>query len=88
VVLPAGPEINPYIGLGVNWSIFTDSELERNALGLPDNAKLETDDSFGGDAQIGADFYFTDHWFANVDIRYIGLTTDLTIKNATKTAGP
>jgi outer membrane protein len=48
---------NPYVGAGVNWSIFTDSELRQNALGLPSNAKLETSDSFGADVQIGADYY-------------------------------
>ena len=30
-----GKAFNPYVGLGVNWSIFTDSELRQNALGLP-----------------------------------------------------
>ena len=74
-------KINPYVGVGVNWAIFMSSDLKKNALGLPSNAKLETSDSFGGDAQIGADIQLYDHWFVNLDVRYIGVTTDLTVRN-------
>ena len=73
---------NPYVGAGVNWTIFTSSELRKGALGLPQNAKLETSDSFGGDVQIGADYYFSKHWLVNGDVRYIGVTTDVDVKNA------
>jgi outer membrane protein len=76
-----GHTINPYIGAGVNWAIFTSSDLKKNALGLPDNAKLETSDSFGADGQIGVDIKVADHWFLNADVRYIGVTTDLTVRN-------
>ena len=76
-----GHWFNPYIGAGVNWTIFTNSELRKGALGLPQNAKLETGDSFGGDAQIGVDVEVAKHWFVNADIRYLGLTTDLTVRN-------
>ncbi len=74
-------KINPYVGVGVNWAIFTSSDLKKNALGLPDNAKLETSDSFGADGQIGADIQLYDHWFMNLDVRYIGVTTDVDIRN-------
>ena len=74
-------KINPYVGVGVNWAIFTDSSLKKGALGLPSNAKLETSDSFGADGQIGADISLYDHWFVNLDVRYIGVTTDLTVRN-------
>jgi outer membrane protein W len=77
-----GHKINPYVGVGVNWAIFTSSDLKKNALGLPDNAKLETGDSFGADGQIGADIQLYDHWFANLDVRYIGVTTDVDVRNA------
>ena len=76
-----GHWFNPYIGAGVNWTIFTNSELNKGALGLPQNAKLETSDSFGGDAQIGVDVEVAKHWFVNADIRYLGLTTDVTVRN-------
>ena len=77
-----GHKINPYIGAGVNWTIFTSSDLSKGALGLPQNAKLETSDSFGGDAQIGVDIEVAKHWFVNADIRYLGLTTDVDVRNA------
>jgi outer membrane protein W len=78
---------NPYVGAGVNWTIFTSSDLRKGALGLPQNAKLQTSDSFGGDVQIGADYYFSKHWLVNGDVRYIGLTTDVDVTNATSTGG-
>ena len=78
---------NPYVGAGVNWTIFTSSDLRKGALGLPQNAKLETSDSFGADVQIGADYYFSKHWLVNGDVRYIGLTTDVDVKNATSAGG-
>jgi outer membrane protein W len=74
-------KINPYVGVGVNWAIFMSSDLKKNALGLPDNAKLETSDSFGADGQIGADIQLYDHWFMNLDVRYIGVTTDVDVRN-------
>jgi outer membrane protein W len=78
---------NPYVGVGATWAIFTSSELRKGALGLPQNAKLETSDSFGADVQIGADYYFSKHWLVNGDVRYLGLSTDVDVKNATAAGG-
>ncbi|NJD31877.1 MAG: OmpW family protein, partial [Gammaproteobacteria bacterium] len=66
---------SPYVGVGANWTIFSGEEV-RGAAGLPAGTKLKLSDSFGADAQVGADWRVTPHWFVNTDIRYVGVTTD------------
>ena len=76
---------NPYIGVGFNTTMFSGESLTSDArdlfeaLGLT-NAKLQLDTSTGVAAQIGVDWYFSDKWFANVDLRYIDIGTDAKIK--------
>jgi len=76
---------NPYIGVGFNTTMFSSESLTSDArelfaaLGLT-NAKLQLDTSTGVAAQVGIDWYFSDKWFANVDVRYIDIGTDAKIK--------
>ena len=60
--------IAPYIGVGVNWTIFFDEKI--------DGADLSLDDSFGLAAQIGFDWVFANNWLLNADVRYIQIETD------------
>ena len=71
-------DFQPYVGLGVNWTTFYDTELasEFEAEGID---KLCLDDSFGLAAQIGGDWQLNDNWVANLDIRYIDIETDATV---------
>jgi len=82
--LPGGM-FDIYVGVGFNATLFSSESLNSDArdlfeaLGLT-NAKLKLDTSTGVAAQIGADWYFGDQWFANLDVRYIDLGTDATIE--------
>jgi outer membrane protein W len=69
--------IRPYVGAGVNWTMFTGEELRGDAKGL---GKLRLDDSFGGAVQVGADFMLNDNWFFNADVRYIGVSSEASLK--------
>ena len=75
--MPDG-KFSPYIGLGINWTIFSSEKLSSDfeeALvgeGLIDPS-LSLDDSFGVAAQVGVDFTFGDSWFLNGDIRWINI---------------
>jgi len=60
--------IAPYIGVGVNWTIFFSEE---SVLG-----DLSLDDSFGIGGQIGFDWVFANNWLLNADVRYIQIETD------------
>ena len=67
--------IRPYVGVGVNWTIFSGEELKGSS-----GEKLTMDDSFGGAAQVGIDWRLSEHWLLNTDVRYIGITSKATIK--------
>jgi outer membrane protein len=76
---------SPYIGVGLNMTMFSSEKLTSDArdlfeaLGLT-NAKLSLDTSTGVAAQIGADFNFSGGWLLNADIRYIDIGTKAKIK--------
>jgi len=76
---------SPYIGVGLNMTIFSSEKLNSDAqelfeaLGLT-NAKLSLDTSTGVAGQIGADFNFSGGWLINADIRYIDIGTKAKIK--------
>jgi len=76
---------SPYVGVGLNMTIFSSEKLNSDAqdlfeaLGLTD-AKLSLDTSTGVAGQIGADFNFSGGWLINADIRYIDIGTKAKIK--------
>jgi len=70
-------QFQPYVGLGLNYTMFFKSELTNAALGtaLGGVGKLEIDNKAGWVAQAGADFDMGNGWFVNADMKYIGLKT-------------
>jgi outer membrane protein len=77
--------LQPYVGIGMNWTLFSGEKLRGDWLAttaLPSNTKLEMDDSFGGAGVIGFDFFPGEakKWFANVNVRYIGITSSSSVK--------
>jgi outer membrane protein W/outer membrane protein OmpA-like peptidoglycan-associated protein len=67
--------IRPYLGVGVNWSEFSGEEI--SAPGIPAGSKLEIDQAFGPAGRAGVDIGTNEHWFVNLDIRYVDLKTDV-----------
>lgn len=75
----SGGTIIPYLGVGVNYTIFFSQEnsaLLTESLG---GAKAELDDSAGYALQAGLDYMFTDNLFMNIDLRYIDIEPDLKV---------
>lgn len=74
-----GSKFQPYVGLGLNYTIFFDEEFKSapKSLGFND---LELDGSFGLSAQVGADYQLDDKWHINASIRYIDIGTDADFK--------
>ena len=74
------PDANfqPYVGAGVNWTTFFNTEVTSDlvAAGIND---LDLDDSFGLALQLGADWAFDNNWVVNFDFRYIDIETDATV---------
>lgn len=70
----------PYVGLGVNYTIFFDEKAHSDLEGLVGKADLELDDSFGLSASAGVDIPFGEHWAFNAGIWYIDIDTTATVK--------
>lgn len=83
--LKSESKIQPYIGLGVNYTIFfserTRSEFN-NALG---ESKLNLDDSVGLGIKAGLDCQVTDKAYLNATVYYLDIDTDATITTPSAT---
>jgi len=80
---PSG-KIRPYVGAGINYTLFLDEEGE----GILDDAGIELDDSVGYVLQAGVDYDISNDWFFNVDIKYIDIDTTATITNSSALGVP
>jgi outer membrane protein len=71
----ASSKFQPYVGVGLNYTIFFDEEFtSANATaGLDD---LSLDNSLGLAVQVGADYMLNDKWFVNGSIRWIDIDTE------------
>ncbi|WP_019528591.1 OmpW/AlkL family protein [Dasania marina] len=74
----------PYLGAGINYTIFFDEDITHAAdtalsgLGLT-GADVALDDSWGIALQVGADYAIDDNWLVNASIRWIDINTTATI---------
>jgi outer membrane protein len=64
--------VEPYVGAGVNFTAFIDSEP-------PAGRHVDYDSSVGPALQAGLDYRLDDHWALNFDVRRIWINTDVTI---------
>jgi outer membrane protein len=62
----------PYIGAGVNYTIFTSRNNLSNGAYSVDNS------SFGAVGQIGMDYMFDKNWGLNLDLKYATMSTNVT----------
>ncbi len=70
--LPLTDHIKPYVGAGVNYTIFYGVD---EAPGL----NVDFEDSFGFALQAGVDVMIDEHWGINFDVKKLFLNTDVTI---------
>jgi outer membrane protein len=69
----------PYVGVGVNYTIFFDEDFKSTPKSLGFN-DLELDGSFGFSVQVGADYQLNNKWHVNASARYIDIGTDAYFK--------
>jgi len=76
-----GSTINPYIGAGVNYTIFFSEDLPDNS--ILDN--IDYDSSFGPALQAGVDIKMNpdSDWFFNLDVKKVWINTDVTVDATT-----
>lgn len=63
----------PYVGAGLNYTIF----MSRDSI-LGGAAQVDKS-SIGLAGQVGFDYMFTKNWGLNVDVKYIQMSTDVTL---------
>ncbi|WGY44791.1 outer membrane protein OmpW [Vibrio sp. ABG19] len=66
-------DFRPYVGAGINYTIFFDEKFNSNVDGTLSDLKL--DDSWGLAANIGVDYKINDNWFANAAVWYANIET-------------
>ena len=76
VYYPLDPKsaFQPYVGAGINYTWFFDTELTSEAEGKGFSG-LDLDDSWGLAAQVGMDYMLSDNLMLNAQVRYIDIET-------------
>lgn len=72
-------QIRPYVGAGINYTIFYDDEPG-------DVNSISYEDSFGFALQAGVDIGLNDNWAVNLDVKKLYLNTDVEINGGGVTA--
>lgn len=90
----AGEDFRPYIGAGINYTLFFDEDTTSAAddtfatLGLI-GGDVELDDSWGLALQFGADYKIGNNWWLNGSVRWIDISTtaEITFDDGSKVSG-
>lgn len=72
--LDAASAFQPYLGAGINYTWFFDTELSGEAEDKGFSG-LDLDDSWGLAAQLGLDYMLSDDLLLNAQVRYIDIDT-------------
>ncbi|MBX3490786.1 OmpW family outer membrane protein [Parvibaculum sp.] len=72
---------SPYLGAGVNYTFFYKEDAPGGAI-----TSIDYKNSFGWALQGGVDVALTGNWYANVDVKKIFLSTDVSINGGAVTA--
>lgn len=70
---------HPYVGAGVNFTLFYSYDLSNDLAGLGVGS-VDFDNSFGLAGDVGFDFDLNDRWLLNLDVKYIQIGTDASLK--------
>lgn len=78
-------KFQPYVGLGINYTIFFDEDFDKGvqgpkSVGNLNLSNLKLKNSWGLSAQIGFDYHLNDTWLVNASARYIDIDTTATFK--------
>ena len=70
----------PYIGMGVNYTIFYDTSPSSFAKKNAGAKSFDIDNSWGLTGQVGLDYYFTKNWLVNASVSYSDVSSTLKLK--------
>ncbi|OLS60823.1 OmpW/AlkL family protein [Pseudomonas putida] len=76
--MDAGSKFQPYVGIGINYTLFFDEDLssERKAQGFSD---MKLKNSVGLAGQVGLDYMLTDNLLFNAAVWYADIDTEASI---------
>jgi outer membrane protein len=75
-----GRDFQPYLGVGINVTIISDVNLA-----VPGVSPLKLNSTSVGPAlQAGFDYKLGDHWYANADVKWFKLSSDVDLPGGTK----
>lgn len=83
--------IQPYLGAGLNYTIFFDTDVTADLEALTGNLAnaggpvpldLDLDNSLGLAVQVGADYAINEKWHINASLRWIDISTDATFTSS------
>ena len=79
----------PYIGVGVNYTVFFSQSPGNTPLGGLAVTQLGISNSFGAAAQVGFDYMIDRHWGLNFDVKklYLEPNYSATVNNAIPVSG-
>ncbi len=74
--------IDPYVGVGLNYTFMLDRNAKGSAGAINDNQIRIDRDSWGYVLQAGIDVNLKDGWLINADMKYVTIDTDVELKGA------
>jgi outer membrane protein len=74
--------LRPYLGLGVNYTIFFQESLSRDARSELAASNLQLDNSFGLSLYAGFDWELNERWSINASMRKIDIDTKASVQSA------
>ena len=74
--------LQPYAGLGLNYTMFFDESESSQAKSALGATNLNLDDSFGFAAEAGLDWRVDEHWLVNASVWRVQIETDATVDTA------
>lgn len=74
--LDSANRFQPYVGAGINYTLFFDEQVDAELESVLGNGSLELDPSWGLSAQIGFDYMLTDTAFVNGSLWWFDIDTE------------
>jgi outer membrane protein len=78
--VPLRGKIRPYLGAGLCYTHFFAYDVSGDMRGL--GAEIELDPSVGPAGQLGVAYEMNERWQINLDVRYLGISSDIEIELA------
>jgi len=74
----AQSKLRPYVGVGINYTIFFDDSFTGNPNASSLNLEnLELSNSVGLAAKVGVDYMISEKWLVNASVMYADINTDV-----------